>query len=200
MRQSFSVPPFQTRGSSHTMENLLTRPAVLARRSTWTNLIRICHSSSLTELADARMSATNSSRTKVSMGAVWARQVLLVTIVSIAITRTAASNQLPPEAAAAAEVGTEELSWGSGFSTYSALKEVVLLRSLFYLHLWWECILNFFWLSSAGILLADRRSRDRESFFLHDAYATGFWDLAVSPLKHASSNSTRTLPEHTLFA
>ena len=135
MRQSFSVPPFQTRGSSHTMENLLTRPAVLARRSTWTNLIRICHSSSLTELADARMSATNSSRTKVSMGAVWARQVLLVTIVSIAITRTAASNQSPPEAAAAAEVGTEELSWGSGFSTYSALKEVVLLRSLFYLHL-----------------------------------------------------------------
>ena len=122
MRQSFSVPPFQTRGSSHTMKNLLTRPAVLARRSTWTNLIRICHSSSLTELADARMSATNSSRTKVSMGAVWARQVLLVTIVSIAITRTAASNQLPPEAAAAAEVSTEGLSWKSGFSTYSALK------------------------------------------------------------------------------
>ena len=143
MRQYFSVPPFQTRGSSHTMENLLIRPAALARRSTWTNLIRICHSSSLTELADARMSATNSSRTKVSMGAVWARQVLLVTIVSIAITRTAASNQLPPEAAAAAEVGAEGLSWWSGFSTYPALKEVVPLRSLFYLHLLIGMCLNF---------------------------------------------------------
>ena len=59
------------------------------------------------------------------MGAVLALLVLLVTIVSIAITRTAASNQLPPEAAAAAEVGAEGLSWGSGFSTYPALKEVV---------------------------------------------------------------------------
>ena len=146
------------------------------------------------------MSATSLSRTKGSMVAVWARKVLLVTIVSTAITPTAASNPLPPEAAAAAEVGAAGLSLGSGFSTYPALKDVVLLRSLFYLHLWWECVLNFFWLSSAGILLADRLSRDRESFFLHDAYATGFWDLAVSPLKHASSNSTRTLPEHTLFA
>ena len=61
-------------------------------------------------------------------------------------------------------------------------------------------ILDFFWLSSADNLLADHLSRDRESSFLHDAYATGFWDSAVSPLRHASSGETRTLPDRTMFA
>ena len=76
----------------------------------------------------------------------------------------------------------------------------ILIRELFYLQLRFECVLDFFWLSSLDNLLADHLSRDRESSFLHDAYATGFWDSAVSPLRHASSGETRTLPDRTMFA
>jgi hypothetical protein len=76
----------------------------------------------------------------------------------------------------------------------------ILIRELFYLQLRFQCVLDFFWLSSADNLLADHLSRDRESSFLHDAYATGFWDSAVSPLRHASSGETRTLPDRTMFA
>ena len=76
----------------------------------------------------------------------------------------------------------------------------ILIRELFYLQLRFECVLDFFWLSSSDNLLADHLSRDRESSFLHDAYATGFWDSAVSPRRHASSGETRTLPDRTMFA
>ena len=168
MRRSFIVPPqgrrFQTRSTNPTMESLPTPPAALARLSISTNRIRTHLFSSRTERADARMSATSSSRTKGSMGAVLAQLVLLVTIVSIAMTRTAASNQSPPEAAAAAEVGAEGLSWGAVAAPTRPSKKLFYFEVSSTSTCWLECVLIFFWLSSADNLLADHLSHDRESF------------------------------------
>ena len=164
MRQSFFVPSqgmrIQKRIKCHTMENLPSRPAALAPRSTWTNRTRIRPFYSQMERADARMPATSSSRTRVSISAVLARPVLLVTIVSIAITRTAASNQSPPEAAAAAEVGAEGLSWGAVAAPTWPSKKLFYFEVSSTSTFWLEYVLIFFWLSSADNLLADHLSHD----------------------------------------
>ena len=69
-----------------------------------------------------------------------------------------------------------------------------LVKELFSLMLQFQCILDFYWLSSEDNLLADDLSRDREDAFLNHAVDTQFWKEGIVPIRHDEAGKTRMLP------
>jgi len=86
-----------------------------------------------------------------------------------------------------------ELSGEKGRSKAPRLNE--LLRELFARQVEFNCVLDFFWLSSADNLLADYLSRDRERQFLLDAIRSGFWSPNILPQRHPAAGRVRALPD-----
>ena len=71
-----------------------------------------------------------------------------------------------------------------------------LVRELFALMLLYQCVLEFFWLSSEDNLLADDLSRNRENAFLQHAFDTQFWEQDTTPVRHEGAGQKRTLPQN----
>ena len=71
----------------------------------------------------------------------------------------------------------------------------VLVRELFALMLRFECVIDFYWLSSADNLLADDLSRDKEGEFLQHVSESGFLEEGAKLVRHEQAGMTRTLPK-----
>lgn len=69
----------------------------------------------------------------------------------------------------------------------------LLLKRVFVLQVQHQCLLRFFWLSSADNFLADDLSRDRVARFLQLVYVVGFWARNVVPRPSLEGGRVRVL-------